>query len=84
MSTLDSTTARRLLDPLASMLAHDGYALTSDVAGDRVLVTIEALPNACAECLLPKPVLERIVRDVLARDVDVEGLSIEVDTAGTS
>ncbi len=83
MSALDATTADRLLDPLVRMLARDGYAMTSRVHDDRLVVVIEPTPTACAECLLPKPVLERIVRDVLAREVSVDGISVEVETPGS-
>ncbi len=49
------------------MLASDGYVLSWSVTGqDRVIVRIEAGPDACADCLVPLPVMEAIMSDALA------------------
>jgi hypothetical protein len=49
------------------MLASDGYTLSWSVTGqDRVVVRIEAGPEACADCLVPLPVMEAIMSDALA------------------
>jgi hypothetical protein len=49
------------------MLASDGYTLGWSVTGqDRVIVRIEAGPEACADCLVPLPVMEAIMSDALA------------------
>ena len=49
------------------MLASDGYTLSWSVTGeDRVIVRIEAGPEACADCLVPLPVMEAIMSDALA------------------
>jgi hypothetical protein len=57
------TAFRRFRD----MLASDGYTLSWSVTGqDRVIVQIEAGPDACADCLVPLPVMEAIMSDALA------------------
>jgi hypothetical protein len=49
------------------MLASDGYTLSWWVTGqDRVIVQIEAGPEACADCLVPLPVMQAIMSDALA------------------
>jgi hypothetical protein len=48
------------------VLASDGYTLSWSVTGqDRVIVRIEAGPDACADCLVPLPVMEAIMSDAL-------------------
>ncbi len=57
------TAFRRFRD----MLASDGYVLSWSVTGrDRVIVMIEAGPDACADCLVPLPLMEAIMSDALA------------------
>jgi hypothetical protein len=57
------TAFRRFRD----MLASDGYILSWSVTGqDRVIVRIEAGPDACADCLVPLPVMEAVMSDALA------------------
>ena len=49
------------------VLAADGYDLRWSVTGqDRVVMEIQAGPGACADCLVPLPVMEAIVSDALA------------------
>jgi hypothetical protein len=49
------------------VLAADGYDLRWSVtAQDRVVVEIQAGPEACADCLVPLPVMEAIMSDALA------------------
>jgi hypothetical protein len=49
------------------MLATDGYTLSWSVSGqDRVVVQIDAGPDACADCLVPLPIMEAIMSDALA------------------
>jgi hypothetical protein len=49
------------------MLAADGYDLNWSVSGqDKVQIRIVAGPDACADCLVPLPVIEGIMSDALA------------------
>jgi hypothetical protein len=49
------------------MLASDGYDLSwSLTAQDSVVVRITAGPDACADCLVPLPIMEAIMSDALA------------------
>jgi hypothetical protein len=55
------------LQGFRDMLAADDYRLNWSVTGpQRVLIEIEAGPEACAECLVPLPVIEGIMTDALA------------------
>ncbi len=55
------------LQDFREMLARDGYLLSwSRAAEDRVVVHIDAGPDACADCLAPKPVIEAIMSRALA------------------
>lgn len=49
------------------MLASDGYLLSWSHAGDeKVVVEIAAGEDACADCLVPLPVMEAIMSNALA------------------
>ena len=55
------------LQRFRDVLAADGYDLRWSVtAPDRVVVEIQAGPEACADCLVPLPVMEAIMSDALA------------------
>ena len=55
------------LQRFRDVLAADGYDLRWSVtAPDRVVVEIQAGPEACANCLVPLPVMETIMSDALA------------------
>lgn len=56
------------LRPMAAILEADGYRLAVSSTGDSaVRLEVVAGPDACAECLVPKEVLESIALDHLAR-----------------
>ncbi|HUA29445.1 MAG TPA: hypothetical protein VMC03_11225 [Streptosporangiaceae bacterium] len=56
------------LQGFRDMLAADGYRLNWSVTEpQRVLIQIEAGPDACADCLVPLPVIEGIMTDALAK-----------------
>ncbi|GGP12858.1 hypothetical protein LDL08_32150 [Nonomuraea glycinis] len=55
------------LEKFRELMATDGYELTYSVAGeDRVVVEIVAGADACADCLVPLPIMESIMSDALA------------------
>lgn len=55
------------LQGFRDMLAADGYRLNWSQTGPRrVLIQIEAGPEACADCLVPLPIIEGIMTDALA------------------
>jgi hypothetical protein len=55
------------LGKFREMLASDGYHLSWELTGqDKVVVQIEAGPDACADCLVPLPIMEAIMSDALA------------------
>lgn len=61
-STLDEA-----LGKFREMLASDGYDLHWELTEQsRVVVQIEAGPEACEDCLVPLPIMEAIMSDALA------------------
>ncbi|HEV2778972.1 MAG TPA: hypothetical protein VGX25_06170 [Actinophytocola sp.] len=59
---------------LRSALSADGYELDVRHAGDRVAVRISATPAACADCLVPEPVM----RGILGRALGIDEDSIDI------
>jgi len=54
------------LKEFRDVLAADGYDLIWSLAGPgRVVIEIVAGPDACADCLVPLPVMEAIMSDAL-------------------
>ncbi|MCW2896226.1 MAG: hypothetical protein JWO75_5715 [Actinomycetia bacterium] len=52
------------LDDIRQALEASGFNLELDQPGDRSLtVTVRPGPEACHECLVPKPTFKRIVLD---------------------
>ncbi|TDD10968.1 hypothetical protein [Nonomuraea diastatica] len=50
------------------LMASDGYALNWSLTGrNRVVVEIVAGADACADCLVPLPVMEEVMSDALER-----------------
>jgi hypothetical protein len=55
------------LQGFRDVLAADGYTLDWSVGkDDRVVVRIQAGKDACADCLVPLPVMEAIMSDALS------------------
>jgi hypothetical protein len=53
------------LQALRSSLEADGYRLEVRAEDGRVGVRISATPQACADCLVPKPLMRSMLRDAL-------------------
>jgi hypothetical protein len=62
------------LKEVQAMLAADGYALAAFEEGEQVVVTIEATPEACEDCLAPPDVM----RAILAKSLAVPAEAIEL------
>lgn len=54
------------LKDVQAMLAADGYALDASEEGERVVVRIDATPEACEDCLAPPDVMRAILGKSLA------------------
>ena len=54
------------LKGVRDMLAADGYELAAEEEGERVVVRIEATPEACEDCLAPPDVMRAILGKSLA------------------
>ena len=62
------------LEEFKDMVAKDGYLLSwAPSDADRIVVTIAAGPEACADCLVPRPVMEAIMSTAL------EGTPVSLD-----
>jgi hypothetical protein len=53
------------LRALQLSLSADGYEMQVLDRGDRMDVSISASPEACADCLVPKPLMRGILQQVL-------------------
>ena len=53
------------LEQLKQTLQADDYRLHVDVQGDSADVAIVAGPDACEECLVPKPLMQSMLAPVL-------------------
>jgi hypothetical protein len=61
-----TATVDEALGRFRDMLAADGYRLDWSLSGpDKIVVRIEAGPDACADCLVPLPVMQAIMSDAL-------------------
>jgi hypothetical protein len=65
---------------LRSSLAADGYHLEIAAQKDRILVTISATPEACADCLVPKDLMRGILEQALGVPADTIDLTYPRDT----
>lgn len=81
--TLTNTEVTERLSDIAAALAADGYLLTVDGPSDgRLTARIEATPEACAECLVPKQVMGGLLARAIGDDSlaeDAIDLSYPVD-----
>ncbi|MFT4305474.1 MAG: hypothetical protein QM604_01135 [Microbacterium sp.] len=53
------------LDEFRKALEADDYHLSLELAGDQARVRIEAGPDACAECLVPKDFMRQMLSPLL-------------------
>jgi hypothetical protein len=73
------------LAPVRAALLADGYHLSVKACRDGALkLAIEAGPEACAECLVPKPLFEAIVRRAVSDVVRIRTVEVTypVETEG--
>jgi hypothetical protein len=59
------------LKDMQATLAADGYDLAAFEEGGQVVVTIQATPEACEDCLAPRDVMRAILGKTLAVPADV-------------
>lgn len=65
---MDQARAMAALDPLVPGFQADGVALRVEAVGeDRITVRLELSDASCAECLLPRPALERLFSAAFAQ-----------------
>ena len=58
------------LRDMQATLAADGYSLAAFEEGEQVVVTIEATPEACEDCLAPPDIMLAILGKTLAVPAD--------------
>lgn len=73
----------RALQGLRDVLGADGYRLDYAVqSGRELVVSVLAGPDACADCLAPKPLMEGILADALqGTDYTVARVEMPADHA---
>jgi hypothetical protein len=67
MDQLTPETAETALAPIVTMLQADGYQLAVQVQDNRLDLAVSPGPDACVECLVPKPVFVAVVRSTLEK-----------------
>lgn len=72
------------LDQLKQTLQADDYRMDVDLQGDAADVQIVAGPNACEECLVPKPLMQSMLAPVLGIDPASIRLTYPTDFPGDS
>jgi DNA-binding transcriptional LysR family regulator len=70
------------LDQLRQTLQADDYRLDVDVHDDSADVAIVAGPDACDECLVPKPLMASMLAPVLGVQPESIRLVYPADDAG--
>jgi hypothetical protein len=65
------------LAPFADGLSADGYLLKVDAVSNRIMtVRIEAAPEACADCLVPKSVMKAMLKDIVSETLEVDDVEV--------
>ncbi len=64
---------------MQASLAADDYHLDYELQGDDAVVKISAGPDACAECLVPKPLMRAMLAPMLGVDAERIALDYPVD-----
>ena len=67
MSSVDLSAIEAALEPLKGGFEADGYALkVLPAQGDSITIAVEALEDACEECLVPENLFRRMIDSALA------------------
>ncbi len=69
------------LSGLRSTLEADDYRMAVAESGEGVEVTITAGPDACADCLVPKPIMRNILHAALGVPEDAIVLRYPADAS---
>jgi hypothetical protein len=74
---------RNALQQLRDVLTGDGYDLDWALStGNQVAVKVIAGPDACADCLVPQPIMAAILTDALsATPYTLESIELPYDSA---
>ena len=68
------------LAPLKASMVLDGYDLTVSMGAGEVVVAVSAGPQACADCLVPKPIFQALVTQAI-RSADCTNIVPEFSIA---
>jgi hypothetical protein len=85
MTTVSTAELDDALAKMRRMLEADGYELLSEPTDNGVSLTVQAGPNACEECLVPKEIFTSIAVDALGAagiKVSSEQVAITYPTDG--
>lgn len=71
--------ARTALDPMRATLAADGYQLTAFLVPEQLVLAVEAGPEACVECLIPRTLFQVMAESALAAaGLQLDGRTLRV------
>ncbi|GAA3663164.1 hypothetical protein [Microbacterium marinilacus] len=73
------TTDQAQFAALQQSLEADDYHLSLEVTGDDAVATITAGPDACAECLVPKDLMKRMLSPMIGVDAERIEMNYPVD-----
>jgi len=85
MTIVSTTELDEALSKMRRMLEADGYELISAPTADGVSLTVQAGPNACEECLVPKEIFTSIAVEALGSagiELSAEQVKITYPTDG--
>jgi hypothetical protein len=69
----------KALAPIEGALRADGYQLTIHQDLPQLRLRVEAGPDACADCLVPKELFGRLVIQALASSgIETHGVAVDV------
>ena len=75
--SIDLSAADQAISETRRSLEASGFGVVCAHDGEVLTVSLSAGPDACAECLVPRPVLEAIVgRELAERGVAVAGVRV--------
>lgn len=81
-AVIDAVVVDSALAQFREMMATDGYLLSwSPADAGRILIRIDASPEACADCLVPAPVFQAMMTSALA-DTPYEIANVILPTEG--
>lgn len=72
---------KQALSPISQSLEADGYELTiGDMTSGTLHVSIAATENACEECLMPKSMMQNMIKQLVPSNLDIQTIDLRYPT----